>query len=86
VGRDAARRQPAALKKRFLAAGVAGDLTSLRVITYGTEPMPESLLARLKTAFPRVRFIQTFGTSETGITRTESPGSRLIQTWSGDSL
>jgi acyl-CoA synthetase (AMP-forming)/AMP-acid ligase II len=43
------------------------------VITYGTEPMPESLLARLKAAFPRVRFIQTFGTSETGIIRTSSP-------------
>jgi len=50
----------------------AHDLSSLRVITYGTEPMPESLLARLRAAFPRVRFIQTFGTSETGITRTES--------------
>jgi len=51
----------------------AHDLSSLRVITYGTEPMPESLLARLKVAFPRVRFIQTFGTSETGIIRTSSP-------------
>ena len=51
----------------------AHDLSSLRVITYGTEPMPESLLARLKAAFPRVRFIQTFGTSETGIIRTVSP-------------
>ncbi|MBM3826098.1 MAG: long-chain fatty acid--CoA ligase [Verrucomicrobia bacterium] len=49
------------------------DLSSLRVITYGTEPMPESLLARLRAAFPRARFIQTFGTSETGITRAESP-------------
>jgi len=57
----------------LLAAGVTTDLSSLRVITYGTEPMPESLLARLKAAFPQVRFIQTFGTSETGITRTESP-------------
>lgn len=49
------------------------DLSSLRVITYGTEPMPEGLLARLRAAFPRARFIQTFGTSETGITRAESP-------------
>ena len=59
----------------------AQDLSSLRVITYGTEPMPESLLARLKAAFPRVRFIQTFGTSETGITRTESPeaGSTFLR-------
>jgi acyl-coenzyme A synthetase/AMP-(fatty) acid ligase len=65
----------------LLAAGVTGDLTSLRVITYGTEPMPESLLVRLKVAFPRVRFIQTFGTSETGITRTASPeaGSTFLR-------
>jgi acyl-coenzyme A synthetase/AMP-(fatty) acid ligase len=43
--------------------------------------MPESLLVRLKAAFPRVRFIQTFGTSETGITRTESPeaGSTFLR-------
>ncbi|MFZ9992892.1 MAG: AMP-binding protein, partial [Opitutales bacterium] len=54
-------------------AAAAHDLSSLRVITYGTEPMPESLLARLRAAFPRVRFIQTFGTSETGIVRTSSP-------------
>ena len=65
----------------LLTAGLTGELASLRVITYGTEPMPESLLARLKAAFPRVRFIQTFGTSETGITRTESPepGSTFLR-------
>ena len=51
----------------------AHDLSSLRVITYGTEPMPEGLLARLKAEFPQVRFLQTFGTSETGIVRTASP-------------
>ncbi|NBR43121.1 MAG: long-chain fatty acid--CoA ligase [Verrucomicrobia bacterium] len=51
----------------------ARDLSSLRVITYGTEPMPETLLGRLRQAFPRARFIQTFGTSETGIAQTESP-------------
>jgi acyl-coenzyme A synthetase/AMP-(fatty) acid ligase len=51
----------------------AHDLSALRVITYGTEPMPPGLLPRLREAFPRVRFIQTFGTSETGIIRTESP-------------
>ncbi len=57
----------------LLAADVTASLASLRVITYGTEPMPESLLLRLKAAFPRVRFIQTFGTSETGIIHTVSP-------------
>ncbi|MCX6888744.1 MAG: fatty acid--CoA ligase family protein, partial [Verrucomicrobia bacterium] len=65
----------------LLAADVTADLSSLRVITYGTEPMPESLLARLKATFPQVRFIQTFGTSETGITHTVSPepGSTFLR-------
>ena len=45
------------------------------MITYGTEPMPESLLVKLKDAFPRVKFLQTFGTSETGISATSSYSS-----------
>ena len=49
------------------------DLTCLRLISYGTEPMPEPLLARLRAAFPAAKLLQTFGTSETGIARTESP-------------
>jgi acyl-coenzyme A synthetase/AMP-(fatty) acid ligase len=51
------------------------DLSSLRMITYGTEPMPESLLLKLKETFGRVKFLQTFGTSETGITQTSSKSS-----------
>lgn len=51
------------------------DLSSLRIITYGTEPMPASLLSRLREVFPKVRFLQTFGTSETGILRTDSKSS-----------
>lgn len=51
------------------------DLSSLRMITYGTEPMPESLLIKLKGEFPRVKFLQTFGTSETGISQTASKSS-----------
>ena len=51
------------------------DLKSLRMITYGTEVMPESLLARLKDLFPKTRFLQTFGTSETGIAGTSSKSS-----------
>jgi acyl-CoA synthetase (AMP-forming)/AMP-acid ligase II len=51
------------------------DLSSLRMITYGTEAMPESLLNRLKEAFPKVKFLQTFGTSETGIANTSSKSS-----------
>jgi acyl-CoA synthetase (AMP-forming)/AMP-acid ligase II len=51
------------------------DLSSIKIITYGTEPMPESLLAKLREAFPKVKFLQTFGTSETGISRTDSKSS-----------
>jgi acyl-CoA synthetase (AMP-forming)/AMP-acid ligase II len=42
------------------------DLTSLRLIPYGAEPMPAGLLHRLRAAFPAVDFVQRFGTSETG--------------------
>lgn len=48
------------------------DLSSLRLITYGTEAMSESLLARLRKAFPKTKLLQTFGTSETGIAQTSS--------------
>lgn len=51
------------------------DLSSLRMITYGTETMPEGLLNRLKTVFSKVKFLQTFGTSETGIAATSSKSS-----------
>jgi acyl-CoA synthetase (AMP-forming)/AMP-acid ligase II len=45
------------------------------MITYGTEAMSDTLLERLKNAFPRVKFLQTFGTSETGIATTSSLSS-----------
>ena len=54
------------------------DLSSLKMITYGTEPMPENLLKRLRREFPRVRFFQTFGTSETGIATTSSKSSESL--------
>ena len=51
------------------------DTSSLRMITYGTEVMPVSLLDRLKKSFNRVKFLQTFGTSETGIIKSSSKSS-----------
>lgn len=51
------------------------NLSSLKLITYGTEAMPESLLLKLKETFPNVKFLQTFGTSETGIAKTTSKSS-----------
>jgi long-chain acyl-CoA synthetase len=48
------------------------DLSSLRSITYGTEPMPASTLERLQAEFPGVRLQQTYGLSELGILRCQS--------------
>ncbi|MDB3927290.1 fatty acid--CoA ligase family protein [Flavobacteriaceae bacterium] len=57
------------------------DLSSLKLITYGTEPMSENLLSTLKNKLPKTRLIQTFGTSETGIikTKSKSSGSLLVK-------
>jgi acyl-CoA synthetase (AMP-forming)/AMP-acid ligase II len=51
------------------------DLSSLRQITYGTEPMPESTLHRLHAEFPDVRLSQTYGLSELGILGARSRAS-----------
>lgn len=51
------------------------DLSSLRTITYGTEPMPESTLQRFHALFPQVQLTQTYGLSEIGILRSKSKGS-----------
>ena len=51
------------------------DLSSLELITYGTEPMPEATLKRLHTIFPNIRLLQTYGLSELGILRSKSRSS-----------
>jgi acyl-CoA synthetase (AMP-forming)/AMP-acid ligase II len=48
------------------------DLSSLELITYGTEVMPESTLRRVREIFPNVRLQQTYGLSELGILRSKS--------------
>lgn len=57
------------------------DLSSLRYITYGTEPMPQMLLNRLNVIFPNANFKQTYGLSELGIMKTQSksPGSLFMK-------
>ncbi len=57
------------------------DLSSLKRITYGTEPMPEVTLRRLQELFPAVKLAQTYGLSELGILRTKSkaPDSLLMR-------
>ncbi len=56
----------------------AHDLSSLRVIAYGTEPMPALTLRLLREALPDVRMVQTFGMSETGVLRTRSRDSGSV--------
>jgi len=48
------------------------DLSSLKIITYGTEPMPENTLKRLKQLFPEVKLQQTYGLIELGVLRSKS--------------
>ena len=51
------------------------DMSSLKTVTYGTEVMPESTLARFTALFPDVRMLQTYGLSEVGILRSKSKSS-----------
>ncbi len=54
------------------------DLSSLKVIAYGTEPMPESTLSRLNEALPHVALVQTYGMSELGVLRSRSRDSKSL--------
>ena len=56
----------------------SSDLSSLRVVPYGAEPMPAGLLARLRVALPAVEFVQRFGTSETGALPVRGVGAGLV--------
>ena len=51
------------------------DLSSLKMVTYGTEPMPESTLKRFHELFPNIQLLQTYGLSELGILRSKSKSS-----------
>ena len=48
------------------------DVSSLRIISYGTEPMPEHTLKRLHELLPDVALQQTYGLSELGILQSKS--------------
>ncbi len=51
------------------------DLSSLKMVTYGTEVMLESTLRRVREVFPQVELVQTYGLSELGILRSKSKSS-----------
>lgn len=48
------------------------DLSSLRIVTYGAETMPEATLRRLVEALPGVRTLQKYGLTELGTLRSQS--------------
>jgi acyl-coenzyme A synthetase/AMP-(fatty) acid ligase len=67
---------PTFLNMLLLSRAYAGrDLSALRVITYGSEPMPHSTLAGLRAAFPNVDLRQTYGLIELGVLRAKSQSS-----------
>lgn len=48
------------------------DLSSLKIISYGSEPMPENLLTHLNILFPNLILQQTYGLIELGVMRSKS--------------
>jgi len=49
------------------------DLSSVQLITYGTEVMPEATLSKVGEMFPKAQLKQTYGLSELGVLRSKSP-------------
>ncbi len=54
------------------------DFSSLKVIAYGTEPMPPSTLKKLHEILPDVALVQTYGMSELGVLRSRSRDSESL--------
>lgn len=54
------------------------DLSSLKVISYGTEVMSESILLRLNREFPQCKLKQTYGLSETGVFNIKSKSNQSL--------
>jgi acyl-CoA synthetase (AMP-forming)/AMP-acid ligase II len=51
------------------------DLSSVRLITYGTEVMSEATLQKVHELFPNAELKQTYGLSELGVLRSKSEGN-----------
>ncbi|AOY75655.1 long-chain fatty acid--CoA ligase [Clostridium formicaceticum] len=54
------------------------NLTSLKLITYGTEPMPVFTLKKFNEIFPHIQLKQTYGLSELGIMATKSESNSSL--------
>ena len=54
------------------------NLSSLKIVSYGTEAMPESTLKYFHELFPKVKLKQTYGLTELGVMRTKSKSSNSL--------
>lgn len=54
------------------------DLSSIRMITYGTELMSNSTLEKVCGIFPNAEVKQTYGLSELGVLRSQSPDKHSV--------
>ena len=58
----------------LIAAGSykTADLSTIKMISYGTELMPEATLTKVRAIFPNAQIKQTYGLSELGVLRSKS--------------
>jgi long-chain acyl-CoA synthetase len=54
------------------------DLSSLKIVSYGTESMPETTLQRFHDLYPNIKMKQTYGLTELGVMRTKSKHSNSL--------
>ena len=54
------------------------NLKSLKIITYGSEPMPESVLHKLNKYFPNIKLQQTYGLIELGVMSSKSKDNESL--------
>lgn len=59
-------------------AYVKHDISSLKVVSYGTEMMPESTLKAFSALFPKITLKQTYGLTELGVMRTKSESNNSL--------
>lgn len=64
---------PSFLRLLFMSGAYEhADLSSVKIVTFGSEPMNETGLANLNAMFPHAKSIQKYGTSEFGSPRSKS--------------
>lgn len=70
---------PTFLNMMLLSRAYEGrDFSSLKIISYGSEPMPENLLTRLHNTFPNIKLQQTYGLIELGVMRSKSENDNSL--------